>query len=215
MTITSSAPPRLDSLLMSENSIPLDSKTRQEQFEAQAIPYTAYLYAIALNKTKGNYFDAEDLVQETFIKAFKSWHQFQQGTELKNWLSTILKNTFINKYNKKKKDKAQDGLDELEDYQLGDAESVGASTELSAEAAALQKMTSGEVTAAMSQLAPEFRRVVFAAIVQEKSYAEIAAEEEIPIGTVMSRLHRGKAKLKVLLAEYAREEGYLAEGAEK
>lgn len=202
----------LNSALMTDNVAPLEAEAKRLQFEEQAIPFTAYLYAIALNKTKGNYYDAEDLVQETFIKAFKAWHQFQQGTELKYWLSTILQNTFINKYNKKKKDKAIDGLDELEDYQLGSAESMSAVKELSAESAALRKLSSREVNEAMQSLGEEFRSVVFMAIVQEMSYADIAAELDIPIGTVMSRLHRGKGKLKVLLAEYARAEGYKVEG---
>jgi RNA polymerase sigma-70 factor (ECF subfamily) len=198
--------------LMTEDAAPLDAEAKRIQFEEQAIPYTAYLYSVALNKTKGNYYDAEDLVQETFIKAFKAWHQFQQGTELKYWLSTILQNTFINKYNKKKKDKAIDGLDELEDYQLGSAESMSAVKELSAESAALRNLSSKEVNAAMQSLGEEFRSVVFMAIVQEMSYADIAQELEIPIGTVMSRLHRGKGKLKILLAEFARAEGYKVEG---
>lgn len=215
MTITFPAMPRLDSLLMSETPAPLDAETRRLQFEQQAIPLTPYLYAIALKSTNGNYFDAEDLVQETFIKAFKAWHQFQQGTELKHWLSKILKNTSINKFNKKSKDKAQGGLDDLEDFQLGDAVSVGAKAEPSAELGALQNMTSKEVNAAMKELPIEFRDVVFSAIVEEKSYAEIAEEQGIPIGTVMSRLHRGKAKLRLLLAEYARTEGYNVEGAKK
>ena len=198
--------------LMTEDAAPQDAEAKRIQFEEQAIPYTAYLYSVALNKTKGNYYDAEDLVQETFIKAFKAWHQFQQGTELKYWLSTILQNTFINKYNKKKKDKAIDGLDELEDYQLGSAESMSAVKELSAESAALRNLSSKEVNAAMQSLGEEFRSVVFMAIVQEMSYADIAQELEIPIGTVMSRLHRGKGKLKILLAEFARAEGYKVEG---
>ena len=202
----------LNSALMTENVAPLEAEAKRLQFEEQAIPFTAYLYSVALNKTKGNYYDAEDLVQETFIKAFKAWHQFQQGTELKYWLSTILQNTFINKYNKKKKDKAIDGLDELEDYQLGSAESMSAVKELSAESAALRNLSSNEVNAAMHSLGEEFRSVVFVAIVQEMSYADIASELEIPIGTVMSRLHRGKGKLKVLLAEYAKSEGYKLEG---
>ena len=213
MTITSGlSDSALNSGLMSDSVAPLDSEAKRLQFEQQAIPLTPYLYSIALSKTKGNYFDAEDLVQETFIKAFKAWHQFQQGTELKNWLSTILQNTFINKYNKKKKDKAVDGLDELEDYQLGSAESMSSVAELSAEMAALKTLSSKEVNAAMRQLGSEFRDVVFMAIVEERSYAEIAEELEIPIGTVMSRLHRGKAKLRKLLADYATAEGYTVEG---
>ena len=212
MTITSGlSDSALNSGLMSDSVAPLDSEAKRLQFEQQAIPLTPYLYSIALSKTNGNYFDAEDLVQETFIKAFKAWHQFQQGTELKNWLSTILQNTFINKYNKKKKDKAVDGLDELEDYQLGTAESMSSVAELSAEMAALKTLSSKEVNAAMRQLGPEFRDVVFMAIVEERSYAEIAEELEIPIGTVMSRLHRGKAKLRKLLADYATAEGYTVE----
>lgn len=202
----------IDFGLMSEEVTPLDAESKRIQFEEQAMPFTAYLYSAALNKTKGNYFDAEDLVQETLIKAFKAWHQFQQGTELKNWLSTILQNTFINKYNKKKKDKAVGGLDDLEDWQLGSAESMSAVKELSAEVEALKTLSSKEVNAAMRELGPEFRSVVFMAIVEQLSYAEIAEELDIPIGTVMSRLHRGKAKLRKLLADFAKAEGYDVEG---
>lgn len=215
MTITFPALPHLDSFVMSETPAPLDAETRRLQFEQQAIPLTPYLYKVALKNTNGNYFDAEDLVQETFIKAFKAWHQFQQGTELKHWLAKILKNTSINKFNKSAKDKAQGGLDDLEDFQLGNAVSLSATAEPSAEIGALQKMTSKEVNAAMMALPVEFRDVVFSAIVEEKSYAEIAEEQDIPIGTVMSRLHRGKGKLRLLLAEYAKTEGYDVEGAKK
>lgn len=201
----------LDSDVMTDELAPLTGDEKRIQFEEQAIPLTGYLYSIALNKTNGNYFEAEDLVQETFIKAYRAWHQFQQGTELKNWLSTILNNTFINKYNKKKKDKAISGLEELEDYQLAEATSMSSQVELSTELAALKRLTSKEVNEAMRSLGPEFRDVVYLAIVEEESYADIAERLEIPIGTVMSRLHRGKAKLRKALAEYAKAEGYNVE----
>lgn len=213
MTITSLAAPRLDSRAMNDSM--LDPEIRRIQFEEQAIPYTAYLYAAALNKTNGNLPEAEDLVQDTFIKAFKAWHQFEQGTELKHWLSRILQNTYINKFNKKKRDKASGGLDELEDFQVANAESVTAVSELSAEAAALLRLPSKEIQAALEKLDESFRKVVEKAIIDEKSYAQIAHEEQIPIGTVMSRLHRGKAKLREYLAEYAAAEGYNIEGKSK
>lgn len=201
----------LDSDVMTDEVAPLTGEDKRIQFEQQAIPLTGYLYTIALNKTNRNYFEAEDLVQETFIKAYRAWHQFQQGTELKNWLATILNNTFINKYNKKKKDKAIDGLEELEDYQLADAQSIGSQKELATEVAALKRLSSKEVNEAMRSLGEEFRDVVYLAIVEEESYADIAARLEIPIGTVMSRLHRGKAKLRKALADYAKAEGYNVE----
>ncbi len=204
----------IDFGLMTEEVTPLDAEAIRIQFEEQAMPLTPYLYAAALKNTRGNYYDAEDLVQETFIKAFKAWHQFEQGTELKSWLSTILRNTYINKYNKKMKDKAVGGLDDLEDWQLGSAESMSAVKELSAEVESLKALSSKEVNAAMRALSPEFRSVVFMAIVEQLSYAEIAEQLEVPIGTVMSRLHRGKAKLRKLLAEFAKSEGYNVEGEE-
>ena len=202
----------IDSALMITNEESLSDEERRIQFEEQALPLTPLLYYKALEFTNRNYYDAEDLVQETFVKAFKSWHQFEQGTNLSAWLSTIMKNTNTNRITKAARDVAMRGLEEMEDYQLNEAESVSSVKQLPADIAALQSLSSAEVNDAMRQLSPEFREVVFLAIVEEKPYAEIAEILNVPIGTVMSRLHRGKSKLRKALGEYAKAEGYNVEG---
>ena len=180
---------------------------RVREFEELALPYTRLLFGAALNKTK-NYADAEDLVQETFAKAFKSWHQFQRGTNLRAWLITILENTFKNMYNKKQREKGSESLNELEDFQLGEAESLTARSTRSAELEALDRVASKDVQEALQNLSLEFRSVVYYAIVEGLAYQEIAEVMDTPIGTVMSRLHRGKKALRESLKEFAAQEGY-------
>jgi RNA polymerase sigma-70 factor (ECF subfamily) len=191
------------------NEIPaaLSSEDRVREFEELALPYTRLLFGAALNKTK-NYTDAEDLVQETFAKAFRSWHQFQKGTNLRAWLIKILENTYINMYNKKVKQIGQDSLNELEDFQVGGASSLTARSNRSAELEALDRVASKDVREALQNLGEEFRMVVYYAIVEGLSYSEIAEVMDTPIGTVMSRLHRGKKALHESLKEFAAEEGY-------
>ncbi len=197
----------LDFELMNETPTALSSEDRVREFEELALPYTRLLFGAALNKTK-NYTDAEDLVQETFAKAFRSWHQFQKGTNLRAWLIKILENTFINMYNKKVKQIGQDSLNELEDFQVGGASSLTARANRSAELEALDRVASKDVREALQNLGEEFRMVVYYAIVEGLSYSEIADVMDTPIGTVMSRLHRGKKALHEALKEFAAEEGY-------
>ena len=197
----------LDFELMNETPTALSSEDRVREFEELALPYTRLLFGAALNKTK-NYTDAEDLVQETFAKAFRSWHQFQKGTNLRAWLIKILENTFINMYNKKVKQIGQDSLNELEDFQVGGASSLTARANRSAELEALDRVASKDVREALQNLGEEFRMVVYYAIVEGLSYSEIADVMDTPIGTVMSRLHRGKKALHDALKEFAAEEGY-------
>jgi RNA polymerase sigma-70 factor (ECF subfamily) len=168
------------------------------------------LYGAALRWTR-NPSDAEDLVQETFAKAFGAWAQFQQGTNLKAWLYRIMTNTHINMYNKRNKDQAKGGLDELEDWQLGNAESVTSLSTRSAELEAIDNLPSQTVKQALHDIPEEFRMVVYYAVVDGLPYAEIAEIMQTPVGTVMSRLHRGKKLLRKLLAEYALQEGYSIE----
>ncbi len=176
-------------------------------FEAQALPLMPQLYGAALRWTR-NPSDAEDLVQETFAKAFVAWAKFEQGTNLKAWLFRIMTNTHINLYNKKAKDKAKTALDDLEDWQVGQGESVTSRSSRSAEIEALENMPSSAIKNALDQIPEEFRMVVYYAVVEGLPYQEIADIMETPVGTVMSRLHRGKKLLKTLLHDYARQEGY-------
>jgi RNA polymerase sigma-70 factor (ECF subfamily) len=182
-------------------------------FEVQALPLMPQLYGAALRWTR-NPSDAEDLVQETFAKAFNAWAKFEQGTNLKAWLFRIMTNTHINLYNKRGRDKAKTALDDLEDWQVGQGESLTATRSKSAELEALDNLPSQVIREALDQIPEEFRMVVYYAIVEGLPYAEIAQVMETPVGTVMSRLHRGKKLLKTLLSEYAVQEGYgLEKGA--
>ncbi|WP_296648731.1 sigma-70 family RNA polymerase sigma factor [Rhodoluna sp.] len=187
-----------------------DASAKQNQiqeFEQQALPLMPQLYGAALRWTR-NPSDAEDLVQETFAKAFVAWAQYQQGTNLKAWLYRIMTNTHINSFNKRAKDQAKGGLDDLEDWQLGSAESVTSLASRSAELEAIDNMPSETIKDALHQIPDEFRMVVYYAVVDGLPYAEIAEIMGTPVGTVMSRLHRGKKLLRTLLAEYAAQEGY-------
>jgi RNA polymerase sigma-70 factor (ECF subfamily) len=199
-------PRRLNSKVM-KKSDSASTQVKIQAFESQALPLMPQLYGAALRWTR-NPSDAEDLVQETFAKAFVAWEQFQQGTNLKAWLYRIMTNTHINLYNKRAKDQAKGGLDELEDWQLGSAESVTALSTRSAELEAIDNLPSESIKNALHQIPDEFRMVVYYAVVDGLPYAEIAEIMQTPVGTVMSRLHRGKKLLRKLLAEYAASEGY-------
>lgn len=197
---------RLNSKSMKSNA-EANKQAQIHEFEQQALPLMPQLYGAALRWTR-NPSDAEDLVQETFAKAFVAWAQFQQGTNLKAWLYRIMTNTHINLYNKRAKDQAKGGLDELEDWQLGTAESVTALSTRSAELEAIDNLPSETIKRALHEIPDEFRMVVYYAVVDGLPYAEIAEIMNTPVGTVMSRLHRGKKLLRALLADYAAQEGY-------
>ncbi len=176
-------------------------------FEQQALPLMPQLYGAALRWTR-NPSDAEDLVQETFAKAFSAWGKFEQGTNLKAWLFRIMTNTHINLYNKRAKDQAKTALDDLEDWQVGGGESITSISTRSAELEALDNLPSKVIRDALDEIPEECRMVVYYAVVEGLPYAEIADVMGTPVGTVMSRLHRGKKLLKNLLSDYATQEGY-------
>ncbi len=178
-------------------------------FESQAMQYMDQLYAAALRMTR-NPADAQDLVQETYVKAFAAFKQFEQGTNLKAWLYRILTNTFINSYRKKQREPYQGTIDELEDWQLGGAESTTARASRSAEAEAIDHLPDSAVKDALQAIPEDFRMAVYFADVEGFSYQEIADIMKTPIGTVMSRLHRGRRMLRDLLTDYAHERGLTA-----
>ncbi len=186
---------------------------RDARFEGEALQFLDQLYAAALRMTR-NPADAEDVVQETYAKAYGSFHQYTPGTNLKAWLYRILTNTYINSYRKKQREpKISDG-ENIEDWQLARAESHTSSGLKSAEMVALDNLPDSDVKDALQSLAPDFRLAVFLADVEGFSYKEIAEIMGTPIGTVMSRLNRGRTQLRVRLADYARDRGLVRGGAE-
>lgn len=184
----------------------------QADFEKVAMEHLPSLYSAAMRMTH-NPADAEDLVQEVYLKAYRGYGGFEEGTNLKAWLFRILTNTYINMYRAKKRRPEQSELDEVEDLylyrRLGGAEAVQASR--TAEDVALESFTETEVQDAVDALPEAFRIPVLLADVEGFHYKEISEILDIPIGTVMSRLHRGRKALQKALYEFAVERRLLPE----
>jgi RNA polymerase sigma-70 factor (ECF subfamily) len=186
---------------------------RSARFERDALPFLDQLYSAALRMTR-NPSDAEDLVQETFVKAFAAFHQFQEGTNLKAWLYRILTNTFINSYRKKQREPLQTMTDEIDDWSLARAAEHTSTGLRSAETEALDHLPDSAVKDALAELPEDFRMAVYLADVEGFSYKEIAEIMGTPIGTVMSRLHRGRKALQKKLWSYAAERGMVPAATE-
>lgn len=182
-----------------------------ERFERDALPLLDQLYGAAMKMTRKPQ-DAQDLVQDTYLKAYAAFDSFTEGTNLKAWLYRIMTNTYINGYRRRQREPHLGTVDELEDWQMGGAESTTAMSSRSAEAEAIDRTPDSVVTRALNALPEDFRMAVYLADVEGFSYQEIADIVDVPIGTVMSRLHRGRGRLRTALREYAGEQG-LATGS--
>ncbi|MDO4761235.1 MAG: sigma-70 family RNA polymerase sigma factor [Corynebacterium sp.] len=179
----------------------------RQRFEEEALPLLDHLYSGALRMTR-NETDAEDLVQETYMKAFQSFASFTPGTNLKAWLYRIMTNSYINAYRKKQRQPQHTSHEEVTDYQLLTSSMHEAIGLESAEVEALRNIPDGTIAHAMMELADDYRMVVYYADIEGFAYKEIAEIMDTPLGTVMSRLHRGRKMLRSALIDVAKERGF-------
>lgn len=186
--------------------------TTREDFTHDAMQHAPQMFSTAMRMTR-NRSDAEDLVQETFIKAWRSFATYQQGTNLRAWLFRIMTNTYINKYNAQQRKPTETELDDVEELFLYKRLGAVDQSQLSqsAEDQMLSLFTDDEVKKALEELPEQFRIPVLMSDVEGFSYKEIAEILEIPLGTVMSRLHRGRKSMQKMLYEYAKERGLINE----
>ena len=203
--------PVLLSQMASKELVKESASDRNARFERDAMQFADQLYAAALRYTK-NPEDAKDLVQDTYLKAFASFHQFEEGTNLKAWLYRVLTTTFINNYRKAQRQPQLTADAEVEDWQLYKSASHTPDQGKSAEITALESLPDSDIKRALQEIPEEFRMAVYLADVEGFSYKEIAEIVGVPAGTVMSRLHRGRKQLREKLTDYARELGYVKGG---
>ena len=180
-------------------------------FEDAAMPFLDSLYNTAYRMAR-NPQDAEDLVQETYLKAYKYYDKFQEGTNFKAWLFKILKNTFINSYRKKQATPRQGDFADIEDAFENQLSSDVRIRYKNPEELAIEGVLDAELQRAIQALPPDYRMAVLLADLEDLSYKEIAGALDVPVGTVMSRLYRGRKLLEATLLKYGRERGYLRNG---
>jgi RNA polymerase sigma-70 factor (ECF subfamily) len=180
-----------------------DKAPKREEFEREALVHLDTLFNVALRLT-GNASDAEDLVQDTVAKAYRAWDKYEPGTNCRAWLVTILRNTFINQFRRESRRPSQVQFDSVEDINV--FESV---QDKDPEGSFYHSIVDDEVKRAIQDLPEEFRLPVVLSDVEGMSYAEIAEILELPVGTVKSRLFRGRRRLQQRLYEYALEMGYI------
>jgi RNA polymerase sigma-70 factor (ECF subfamily) len=183
----------------------------QAKFAELAMEHMASLYTAALRMTR-NPADAEDLVQETYLKAYRYYDKFEEGTNFKAWLFKIMKNTFINNYRKRQQAPALSDFAEIEESFENQVNEDAARPMKNPEEELLENVLDEDVQKALDKLPPDYRMVVILADLEGFSYKEIAEILEVPVGTVMSRLYRGRRLLEAAMLEFAREHGYLRDG---
>ncbi|HEX9669499.1 MAG TPA: sigma-70 family RNA polymerase sigma factor [Thermoanaerobaculia bacterium] len=182
-------------------------------FEAAAMPFVDALYNTAYRMTR-NPEDAEDLVQETYLKAYRYYDKFEEGTNFKAWLFKIMKNTFINNYRKRQQSPAFSDFADIEESFESQVNEDSVRQIKNPEEELLENVLDQDVQLALDRLPPDYRMVVILADLEGFSYKEIADILEVPVGTVMSRLYRGRRLLEAAMLEFARDHGYLREGVE-
>ncbi len=179
---------------------------KQRAFEGEALAHADLLYNFALRMT-GNPADADDLVQETYLKAYRFWDKYEQGTNIRAWLFRILKNSYINRYRKESKEPDTVDYDEIKNFYTSIRDESTDANDL--QEAVFGNLLDDDVSTAVSQLPEDFRTVVILCDIEGLTYEEIAQFVDCPLGTVRSRLHRGRKLLQVRLHDYARERGYI------
>ncbi|MCG7442923.1 sigma-70 family RNA polymerase sigma factor [Dermabacter vaginalis] len=184
-----------------------------EEFEREALSHIDALYSGALRLTRHQH-DAEDLVQDTYVRAFRASTSFKAGTNMRAWLFRIMHNAFISSYRKAQRRPKESGGEQVEDWQLARAASHDSTGLRSAETEALALLPEGDIQDALNDLREDYREAVYLADVEGFSYKEIAEIMGTPIGTVMSRIHRGRGLLRASLEQYARERGYLRDASD-
>lgn len=190
-----------------------DTALSPEEFEREALSHIDALYSGALRLTRHQH-DAEDLVQDTYVRAFRASTSFKAGTNMRAWLFRIMHNAFISSYRKAQRRPKESGGEQVEDWQLARAASHDSTGLRSAETEALALLPEGDIQDALNDLREDYREAVYLADVEGFSYKEIAEIMGTPIGTVMSRIHRGRGLLRASLEQYARERGYLRDASD-
>ncbi|HJC84997.1 MAG TPA: sigma-70 family RNA polymerase sigma factor [Candidatus Corynebacterium faecigallinarum] len=185
-----------------------------ERFERDALPLLDQLYGAALRMTR-NPADAQDLVQDAYMKAYQAFGSYKPGTNLKAWMYRILTNTYINQYRKAQRRPQETSDETVTDWQLADSASHDSTGLRSAEIEALQRIPDTRIQEALMGLSDDYRMVVYYADVEQLPYKEIAEIMDTPIGTVMSRLHRGRKQLRAKLKDVAAEHGISTEERSK
>jgi RNA polymerase sigma-70 factor (ECF subfamily) len=181
---------------------------KQREFQSEALPHMNFLYNYALRMTY-NSADAEDLVQETFLKAYRFWDSYEKGTNIRAWLFRIMKNAYINRYRREKKEPETVEYEEVENFYNSVRESAVESSDL--QETLYNNLFEDDVAMAIAELPEDFRTVVILCDLENLTYEEVAEFVDCPIGTVRSRLHRGRKLLRAKLMDYARKRGYVEE----